>query len=122
MAEVESPSGSVRMGLLINDVTTAETLKRRQLEDDHTGGGSLKYKRRNVDVKRDFPKDCGRFSERMNEFSKEGDGNSKVGEESGTIVELEPDEVSGFFGGCQALESLNDSVEAESETWKILKW
>ncbi|XP_042504814.1 histone-lysine N-methyltransferase, H3 lysine-9 specific SUVH6-like [Macadamia integrifolia] len=128
MAEVESSPGFSRMGF--NGVATGETLKRRPLEDELGGGGGggggscpLKYKRRNVVAKRDFPRGCGvLFSEMMKGVSKEGDGKSSqssVGEESDNIVELESVRDSGVFGGSQASESLNGSVEAGSETSKI---
>ncbi|KAJ4956595.1 hypothetical protein NE237_013378 [Protea cynaroides] len=61
----------------INSVTTGETLNKRPLENGHANGDSLKYKRRNVVVKRDFPKGYGRFAERINRFSKVGDGSTK---------------------------------------------
>ncbi|KAJ4953580.1 hypothetical protein NE237_030412 [Protea cynaroides] len=56
----------MRIGMSINSVTTGETLNKRPLENGHANGDSLKYKRRNVIVKRDFPKGYGRFAERIN--------------------------------------------------------
>ncbi|KAJ4957240.1 hypothetical protein NE237_014023 [Protea cynaroides] len=114
MAEVEKSAESVRIGMSINSVTTGETLNKRPLENGLANGDSLKYKRRNVVVKRDFPKGCGRFAERINRFSKVGDGSTK----DETIGDLQTVRDSGVLGDSQAPEFLNSSVQAESHTSK----
>ncbi|XP_042510986.1 histone-lysine N-methyltransferase, H3 lysine-9 specific SUVH6-like [Macadamia integrifolia] len=122
MAEVENSMESVRMSTLINGGATAEPLKERALENGHARTGSLKYRRRNIVVKRDFPRGCGRFAERINGVSEEDGGSSKVGAENGTIVKPEPESIrdSGILGGSQAPELCNGLVQEESDLSKTL--
>ncbi|XP_043716488.1 uncharacterized protein LOC122664641 [Telopea speciosissima] len=118
MTEVENSAESVKMSLLINGGANAELLKKRPPENGHASVGSLKYKRRNVVVKRDFPRGCGRFAERINGVSKLDDESSNLGAENGTIVEPEPVRDSGFLSGSSGSDPWKGSIQAESDTSK----